>query len=92
MTDVQESVSVPQDSSVIANAVAKLTQDIMAAKASGATGVALISEAVTASVTDLAAALPAVGGVGAEASAEPIGVAEAFTIAGFKVARALTGK
>jgi len=92
MTDVQEQVSVPADSSGLANALAKLATDLVAAKKSGATGVALVTDAVSLAIADLAGALPDAAGMSGEIAAEPIGVAEAFAIAGFQVARSLTGK
>lgn len=91
MTDIQETVAVPQSSAALAAALGKFTQDLIAAKKSGVTGAAWIAAAAVAAV-DLEPVIGAISGIGAEVSAEPIGVAEAFTIAGFNVARALTGK
>lgn len=90
--EVQETVSVPADSDKLAMAVEKLVEDVMAAKASGATGVALVTDAVSAAIQDLGGALPAAGGIGTEVAEAPIGVAEAFSLAGFKLARKLSGK
>ena len=90
--EVQESVSVPANSDKLAMSVEKLVEDIQAAKASGATGASLLTAEVSAAISDLAGALPAAGGVGAEVQAAPLGVAEAFVLAGFRLARKLTGK
>lgn len=92
MTDVNESVAVPPGSSALANGLAKLFTDILAAKKSGLTGVALITAGVTSAIADLEPALVSIGTVESEVVAEPIGVAEAFALAGFQVARTLTGK
>lgn len=92
MTDATQTVSVPQNSNKLAQSLAKFTADVIAAKAKGLTGVALAAELGTDAISDLAGALPAVSGIEGEAAAEPIGVAEAFTLAGFQVARQFTGK
>lgn len=92
MTDVQQTVSTPAEATLLANGLVKLYQDIMAAKASGASGTALITAAVAASIADLGNAMGGLTNIGSEVSAEPIGVAEAFVIAGINLARDLSNK
>jgi len=92
MTDVSQTVSTPASATSLANGVEKLLLDLIAAKKAGATGVALATEAVTLAIADLEPALSGLAGLGAEVAAEPLGVAEALALAGFGVARALTGK
>lgn len=92
MTDVSQSVSLPQESAALAGAVQSLVLAIVAAKKGGATGLALVTASVGAAVADLEPALANVGAFSSELASEPIGVAEAFSVAGFGVARALTGK
>lgn len=92
MTDVQVSVPEPQESAALAQGLQKVFLDIVAAKKAGLTGVALATAAVTASIADLEPALTGIAGLSGEMAAEPIGVAQAFTNAGFGVARVLTGK
>jgi hypothetical protein len=92
MTDVEQTVSTPAASTSLANGLEKLFLDLVAAKKAGASGLALLTEAVSLAVADLEPALAGVAGVGAEVAAEPVGVAESFALAGFGVARALTGK
>lgn len=92
MPDVSQTVTTPPESTLLANGLTKLYSDIVAAKKSGATGSGLVTAAVTAAIADLEPALVGIGGESAEVSAEPVGVAEAFAIAGFNLARQLTGK
>lgn len=92
MVDQAQSVSVPQDAGQVAQALAKFTLDLVAALKAGGGTLVIASEAVTLAVADLAPVIGVLAGVGAEAAAEPIGVAEAFAIAGFQVARGLNGK
>ncbi len=92
MTDVNQTVSTPAASTALANGLQKLFLDILAAKKGGATGLALVTEAVTLAIADLEPALATISSESAEVKAEPVGVAEAFMIAGFGVARSLTGK
>lgn len=92
VTDTQQTVTTPPESTALANGLAKLYMDIVAAKKGGASGTALVTAAVTASVADLEPALVGISAEAGEVSAEPVGVAEAFAIAGFTVARGLTGK
>jgi hypothetical protein len=91
MTDIQESVAVPPDSSAIANALSQFVGALVTAKKSGASGAAFIASA-GAALVDLEPCIAAISGVGGEVAAEPIGVAEAFGVAGFQLARSLTGK
>jgi hypothetical protein len=91
MTDVNESVAVPQNSATVANALAAFTNALLAAKKAGASGASFIA-AAGASLVDLEPCIAAIGGVGSEVGSEPLGVAEAFSIAGFQVARTQTGK
>lgn len=92
MTDSQQTVSVPQNSYTLAQALAKFTTDVLAAKSRGLSGASLIEAIGADAISDLAGAFPSAQGAVSEASQEPIGVAEAFTLAGFQVARSLTGK
>lgn len=92
MTDVQQTISTPAESTALANGLSKLVLDIIAAKKGGATGAGLVTAAVTAAIADLEGALVGISGESAEIASEPVGVAEAFAIAGFSVARTLTGK
>lgn len=92
MPDTQVSVSLPAESAALAGGLQKLFLDILAAKNGGATGVALVTAAVTAAIADLEPALAGVGALAGEAAAEPVGVAEAFALAGFAVVRALSNK
>lgn len=92
MIDVQESVAVPASASAIANALSKFAEDALAAKKSGLTGTALVAAIGASAIADLATAITAFSTVSGEVTAEPIGVAEAFVIAGIQVARSLTGK
>lgn len=90
---VQEQVSVPKSADGLAKAVADLAKQLVAdhKAAGGSLPVELSTDAI-ALVKDLQSGLAAAGGIGAELAEAPIGVAEAFTLAGFDVARSLTGK
>ena len=92
MNDVALTVQVPPNTSALAQGIAALFATIIANTKGGASPLIQITEDVTAAIGDLAPALANVTAIGSEASAEPIGVAEAFSIAGFQVARSLTGK
>jgi hypothetical protein len=92
MAEMNESVSVPEHAGKLSDALAKFVLDIIAAKKSGASGVALVAAIGSAAISDLGGALDDVTNIGGEIGSEPIGVAEAFSIAGFKVARSLSGK
>lgn len=92
MADTQVQVSLPAETAALSQGLQKLFLDIVAAKKSGATGAALVTDAVTATIADLEGALAGIGGLSGEIAAEPVGVAEAFAIAGFGVVRALSGK
>lgn len=90
--EVQVQVSLPKESAALAQGLQKVFMDIVNAKKAGATGVALATAAVTASIADLEPAIAGIAALGDEVSAAPVGVAEAFSMAGFGVARQLTGK
>lgn len=92
MTDVQQTVSTPQESTALANGLVKLFNDILAAKKSGASGVALVTDAVTSSIADLEPALAGISNESGEIKSQPIGVVEAFVIAGMQLGRQLTNK
>ena len=92
MTDISQTVSTPPETTALANGLANVYLAIVAAKKAGATGAALVTTAVGATIADLEAPLTGLSGLAGEISAEPVGVAEAFAIAGFTVARSLTGK
>lgn len=92
MTDGNHNEVVPQSSDKVADSLAELTLAIIANHKAGGGAVVEASADVMAAVSKLSGALAAVSGVGAEISAEPIGVIEAFVLAGFKVGRTLTGK
>jgi hypothetical protein len=91
MSDVNEAVAVPQNSSEIASALSAFIGALLAAKKAGASGAGFIAAAGVA-IADLEPCITAISGVGAEVAAEPIGVAEAFAIAGFQLARSASGK
>lgn len=91
-SDVSQSVAVPPNSSALSQALAKFVLDCIAAQKAGGGTLAVGSKDVEAAIGDLSPALANLSAEGTEAQAEPIGVAEAFTIAGFQVARSLTGK
>ena len=92
MTDVNEQVAVPQNSSVISQALVKLVSDLVANQKAGLTGISLVTADISATISDLVGALGSLGGVAGEFAVEPIGVAEAFAVAGFELARSLSGK
>lgn len=92
MSDVTEQVSVPANSDALANALADLSNQLIADHKAGGGAVVEVSADAIALVKAAQGALGAAMGIGPEAKAEPLGVAEAFVLAGFKVARAQTGK
>lgn len=92
MSDVEGAVLLPPNSYTLAQALGKLVNDLIAAKKSGLSGAALYAAIGEDVISDLGAALPVVSAAEGEALSEPVGVAEAFTIVGFGVARSLTGK
>jgi hypothetical protein len=89
--DTQETLAVPQNADAIAESLEAFVAALIAAKKSGASGAAFIA-AAGAAIVQLEPCITAISGVGAEVAAEPLGVAEAFAIAGFKLGRAVTGK
>lgn len=92
MIDGNHNEVVPQSSDKVADSLAELTLAIVANHKAGGGAVVEASADVMAAVKGLSAALGAFSGIEAEAAAEPIGVIEAFVLAGFKVGRTLTGK
>lgn len=92
MTDVSQTISTPAESTLLANGILKVFADILAAKKAGASGAGLVTAAVTASIADLEAPLVGIGAEAGEMAAEPLGVAEAFMLAGVQFARLMTGK
>ena len=92
MTDTAQTVSTPPNSAALAQQLAKFTLALFAAKKAGKTGLDLAAAIGEEAFSDFSGALPEVSGAEGEVTSEPIGVAEAFAIAGFQVARSLTGK
>lgn len=92
MTDVAQTVSTPASSTALANGIQALILALVASKKAGLTGSALVTAAVGAAISDLEPGLAVIGGLSGEMTAEPIGVAEAFTLAGFGTVRSMTGK
>lgn len=92
MTDVQETVSVPQGSDALAQGIRKLVVAVVTAHKTGG-GLAIEALAdVQAAIADIGPALTSAGLIGSEFSASPLGVVEAFVLAGVGAARDLTGK
>lgn len=90
MTNI--TLSVPVASAQVGQALVKLVLDIHSVQKSGATGLALLTQEVSIAIGDLAASVGAFSQVGQEFGADPLGVAEAFTVAGFDLARKLSAK
>ena len=92
MTDIQAQVSVPQNAHTVAMALQTM---VLAMVNNHKTGGGLAVEAAADVMEALKALSSTVGafpGLAEEAKSEPIGFAEAFAIAGFGIARSLTGK
>jgi hypothetical protein len=92
MTDVQKSVSVPASSSQLADGLCALATAIIANHKAGGGAAVELSKDVVSAVGALSGPLAALANLGGEIKAEPLGVAEAFALAGFTLARTLKGE
>lgn len=90
--DVEVTESVPQGSQALSDGIKKLVVAVVKNHQAGLGAVGEVSADVAEAVKDLGPALASIGLIGDELKAEPLGVAEAFAIAGFGAARELTGK
>jgi hypothetical protein len=91
VVDVSQTILTPPESTALANAIQKLFLSLIAAKKAGATGAQLATDAVVLSVATIEPILAGLTGIPGEVLVEPVGVAEAFAIAGFGIARTLGG-
>jgi hypothetical protein len=92
MADVQKSVAVPSSSSGLADALCTLALAVIANHKAGGGAAVELSKDVVAAVGALSGPLTSLASLGDEVKAEPLGVAEAFALAGFQLARSLKGE
>jgi len=87
---VQETVSVPKGSDALAQGLKKLVLAVVANhKAAAGSVLTEVSADVTAAVADLGPVLGQLGLLSGEAKADPVGLAEAFIVAGLDATKAL---
>ncbi len=84
--------TVPSGADGLASALASLVGALVKNHKDGGGLAVELSKDVGEALKDLSLIVASLPGVGSELSSAPIGVAEAFVIAGFKVARDLSGK
>lgn len=89
MSNVQVTVSVPAESQALALAVKTLVLAIVANAKAGGGVIVEVSADVTAAVGAVVPALAGIGALGTELSTDPIGLAEAFVLAGVETAKTL---
>lgn len=85
--ETQVTITVPKASAALAAALGKAVQDGIKAKQSGDSGAKLVLDEVEVAINDLAGAAIAAPQVGADVQADALGVAEAFVVQGFEVAK-----
>lgn len=91
--EVQEQVSLPAGAHALADGLKSLVLAVVANhKALSGSVMAEVSADVTAAVGALGPSLSQLGLLGSELKADAVGVAEAFAIAGFEVAKGLLSK
>jgi hypothetical protein len=92
MADTNVTIMEPAGSAALATGISNLLVAVVAAhKAGGGTTVEIGAD-LAAVVAALGPALSSAGLIGAELTAEPIGVAQAFADGAFKAIRTITGK
>lgn len=88
--ETQEQVMVPQESNTLAQGLKKLVLAVLANhKALSGSMMAEVSADVTAAVADLGPVLGGLGMLSDEMKADPLGMVEAFMVAGLDVAKVL---
>lgn len=89
MEQAQVTVSVPAGSKALADGIKTLVASVIAQHKAHPGGIVEIGTDIVEAVKDLGPALTKVGAIGEEVSLDPIGVGEAFAIAGFELGREL---
>lgn len=92
MTEKEMKTMVPEHAASIADALADLAIAIGTNRKAGMGLASEVTADITVAVSKLSSVISSFEDLATEANASPLGFAEAFTLAGFKIARALTGK
>lgn len=92
MTDIDKNVKVPQESNALAQGLKTFIEACIQEHKTNPSLAVEVSADLAEALKDFGSVLLQAGMLGDEAKSEPIGVAESFAIAGFELARDLTGK